>query len=191
MSFLEKIKLKKGLLKPTETVVTYVDGRRFIESNSENVQLRETTKYGFVIDDRPDNVPASVTKNIYLGSQDCCEQEILFKFNIRFVLSVGVEPLFKFPDVSYKFIECLDLQETDIRIVLLDAVPFVKKAIRENAKILIHCNAGVSRSSAVVIGFLMFENNITYLDAYDIVKRARNCIRPNAGFEKQLKTIRK
>lgn len=52
--------------------------------------------------------------------------------------------------------------------------------------VLVHCNAGVSRSSSIVIGYLMLREELSFHDAYSQVKLARPSIRPNPGFYQQL-----
>lgn len=189
MSFLNELKYKKTLLKNTETVVTCADGKRFIDCKNNSIVPLEQIKYGFVVDNKPDNIPSLVMENVYLGSQDCCELRVLIDYNIKVVLSIGIKPIFDLPDVSHTYIECLDLPEADLKHVIYNCIPIIRNATKENKNILIHCNAGVSRSSAVVIGFLILEHNFTYLEAYNIVKKARTCIKPNVGFENQLKTL--
>lgn len=187
MSLLEALNNRKKSLKNTETVITCVDGRRFIQSK--NGVQKISSSFGFVIDNKPDNIPAFISNNIYLGSQDCCEQSILLKYNILNVLSVGIEPCYKCSNINYEFVTCLDLPETNIKEVVLQCKPFIKTAVSKSENILIHCNAGVSRSSAIVIGYLMLENNVDYNVAYGVVKQARPCIKPNIGFEIQLKSF--
>mmetsp|Transcript_51538 Transcript_51538/g.120919 ORF Transcript_51538/g.120919 Transcript_51538/m.120919 type:complete len:85 (+) Transcript_51538:1-255(+) len=51
---------------------------------------------------------------------------------------------------------------------------------------LIHCSAGVSRSSSVVISYLMRRRGMSLREAYDTVKAARPQIAPNPGFWSQL-----
>lgn len=190
MSLLEALKNKKKSLKNTDTIITRADGRRFIENNQGIRAISNTT--GFVIDTKPDNIPALVTANIYLGSQDCCEEDILLKYNISYVLSIGVTSSHKYPNIDYNFIECLDLPETDIiKILRLHCIPYIKNSVNQCKNILIHCNAGVSRSSAIVIGYLMLEYELEYNIAYDMVKQVRPCIKPNIGFEKQLVSLNK
>jgi protein-tyrosine phosphatase len=46
--------------------------------------------------------------------------------------------------------------------------------------------AGVSRSSSVVIAYLIREKGMTYDEAFGIVKVKRSIIDPNRGFVKQL-----
>ncbi len=53
--------------------------------------------------------------------------------------------------------------------------------------VLVHCNAGVSRSASVVIGFLMSQEKMSFDEAFSAVKTARPHIQPNPGFMSQLK----
>ncbi len=62
--------------------------------------------------------------------------------------------------------------------------------IEEGLKIgnvLVHCFAGVSRSSTIVISFLMKKLNWSYKEAFDHVRKKRWVINPNPGFVKQLR----
>nr|XP_035928761.1 dual specificity protein phosphatase 19 isoform X1 [Halichoerus grypus] len=58
----------------------------------------------------------------------------------------------------------------------------------EDGVVLVHCNAGVSRAAAVVVGFLMNSEEISFTSAFSLVKNARPSICPNAGFMEQLRT---
>ena len=42
---------------------------------------------------------------------------------------------------------------------------------------------GISRSSTIVIAYLMFSKKLTYRSAYNLVKEKRHIILPNTGFE--------
>jgi protein-tyrosine phosphatase len=54
-------------------------------------------------------------------------------------------------------------------------------------KVLVHCHAGVSRSSTIVISYLMRKYiNFSLNDALKFVKSKRPIIKPNKGFMKQL-----
>lgn len=52
--------------------------------------------------------------------------------------------------------------------------------------VLVHCNAGVSRAAAVVIGFLMNSERLSFARAFSLVKNARPVACPNPGFMEQL-----
>lgn len=51
---------------------------------------------------------------------------------------------------------------------------------------LVHCYAGVSRSSSFVIAYVMNKYNMKYDDAKEKVKKHRACIHPGDGFVRQL-----
>jgi protein-tyrosine phosphatase len=52
---------------------------------------------------------------------------------------------------------------------------------------MVHCKAGMSRSAALVIAYLMIEHKWPYEDAFTYVKKKRHIIAPNEGFVRQLR----
>lgn len=193
MSFLQNLQARKTALKRTETLVTCADGKRYIEKHSsctkddEIVPVEATI--GFVIDTAPDAVPALVVPNLYVGSQDCCAPDVLSEYGIKAVLSVGIESPHKVSTITYTHVECLDLPETNLANVITTCNAAIKSAANENINILVHCNAGVSRSAAVIIGYLMLEMRMPYDSAYQLLKSVRPCVQPNPGFVKQLNSL--
>jgi hypothetical protein len=57
----------------------------------------------------------------------------------------------------------------------------------QQARILIHCNLGISRSSSILIAYLMRKYKICLYSTFNYVKDKRNQIAPNYSFLKQLK----
>ncbi len=55
-----------------------------------------------------------------------------------------------------------------------------------NGNTLVMCQAGISRSSTITISYIMKKFNLSFLDSFQIVKKARKMINPNIGFVKQL-----
>ena len=52
---------------------------------------------------------------------------------------------------------------------------------------LVHCAYGISRSSTLVIAYLMKKLRIGYSEAYSFVRRKRPMASPNRGFQEQLR----
>uniref|UniRef100_A0A2A4J9M2 Dual specificity protein phosphatase 19 n=1 Tax=Heliothis virescens TaxID=7102 RepID=A0A2A4J9M2_HELVI len=185
MSFLNELQKRKNVLKKTETVVTKIDGQRYVEKDSVVTAICPNT-YGFVVDTKPDNVPVLISDHVYIGSQDCTASNIIDAYDIKHVLSLGINVDIA---VGNKFINCLDIPETNIKEVLLEGLPYIRKAVNYKENVLVHCNAGVSRTSMVAIAYLMHYENMKFEDAYELVKSRRPAVQPNDGFRKQLKAM--
>ena len=74
---------------------------------------------------------------------------------------------------------------------LTTAVGFIRSAVtcaavREPARVLVHCHAGVNRSAAVVIGWLMQDGGLDVLSAVRKVWAARPIVLTNREFIRQL-----
>lgn len=188
MSFLNQLKKQKEKLKETQTTVTRVDGQRFVERGNDTKHIDST--FGFVVDTNPDDIPAKIVDCLYIGSQDCTAVNVIEKYQIKHVLSLGINVDIDSIGINHnyhKFVECLDLSETDIKQTLTECLPFVHNGVELNENVLVHCNAGVSRASMVAIAYLMHYKRMEFGDAYNLVKEKRSAIQPNAGFRDQLK----
>lgn len=64
--------------------------------------------------------------------------------------------------------------------------PSTEEAHQAGQGLLIHCQAGVSRSATIVIAYLMKHTWMTMTDAYKFVKSRRPIISPNLNFMGQL-----
>ncbi|KAM9858078.1 dual specificity protein phosphatase 18-like [Aulostomus maculatus] len=73
---------------------------------------------------------------------------------------------------------------------LSDHFDEVADTIQRNAergqRTLVHCNAGVSRSAALCMAFLLKHRGVTLREAHGWLKRCRPVVRPNNGFWRQL-----
>ena len=59
-------------------------------------------------------------------------------------------------------------------------------AIASGGRVLVHCQEGISRSSTILIAYLMARQGLSLQDAYGWVKAQRKQIFPNLGFWRQL-----
>lgn len=60
------------------------------------------------------------------------------------------------------------------------------EARETGGRVLVHCQAGVSRSPTIVIAYLMKHTRMTMVDSYKFVKSRRLIISPNLNFMGQL-----
>ncbi|XP_046886592.1 dual specificity protein phosphatase 19-like isoform X1 [Hypomesus transpacificus] len=187
----------KTRLKKQSTRVTTVTGRRLIETLGEDGDVQQVEEpsdaaFGFVEDSCLDLQVGVVRPFLLLcetSSQDAAHDlDVLRKFKVTHVLNVAYGVANPFPHLlHYRTVTLLDLPDTDITSYFPEGCAFIEEARAEEGVVLVHCNAGVSRSSSMVIGYLMTRERLAFNDAFSQVKAARPSICPNPGFLLQLK----
>eukprot|EP01083_Nonionella_stella_P069880 186557_1 len=95
--------------------------------------------------------------------------------------------------IKYIRVPVQDVASESIKPYLIDAIQFIETALSVNDgvdgiqnKILCHCHAGISRSTSVTIAYLMYAEQVSFLDALAYAKSRRQICRPNLGFRTQL-----
>lgn len=92
-----------------------------------------------------------------------------------------------FPDhFSYLVLDVADLPTDNIIRHFPKVKAFIDDCLYKGGKVLIHGNAGISRSAALMIAFIMETHGLTYREAFLHVQHRRFCINPNEGFTQQL-----
>lgn len=89
-------------------------------------------------------------------------------------------------------IPILDSATQDILEYLGTAIEFIHTARAiPNAKLLIHCHAGISRSTSFAIAYVMWAEHMSMNEAYALVRTHRIVASPNINFIGQLITFGK
>ena len=103
------------------------------------------------------------------------------------LLQVGaeLEPT-HFGHYKYLHLAVTDLPEQDMIRIFPAAFRFIDEAIAGGGAVLVHCQAGVSRSATVVIGYRMWKEKLSVDAAVARVMAARSVVWPNPGFKCQL-----
>ncbi|XP_013392323.1 probable rhodanese domain-containing dual specificity protein phosphatase [Lingula anatina] len=125
---------------------------------------------------------------LYQGAgQHATNEKIISDLGITHVINVGLEHPSPFKvRMQYFEVRVTDDPGSNIINIFPKATDFMRQAKQSKGKVLVHCNLGVSRSSAVILAYLITEFHWTLMDAYKVLKNTRNVVRPNLGFLKQL-----
>ncbi|KAE9587785.1 hypothetical protein Lal_00022073 [Lupinus albus] len=130
-----------------------------------------------------------IAEYIYLGSETVAKNhELMSQKGITHVLNcVGfVCPEYFKSDFVYKTLWLQDSPTEDITSVLYDVFDYFEDVKEKGGRVLVHCCQGVSRSSSLVIAYLIWSNRQSFEDAFQFVKSARGVTNPNMGFAYQL-----
>lgn len=130
-----------------------------------------------------------ILDHIYLGSDVIAKnREILRQRGITHVLNcVGfVCPEYFRNELVYKTLWLQDSPSEDITSILYDVFDYFEDIREQNGRVLVHCCHGVSRSTSLVIAYLMWKEGQSFDDAFQHVKAARGVTNPNVGFACQL-----
>jgi serine/threonine/tyrosine-interacting-like protein 1 len=125
---------------------------------------------------------------LYLGRGDQATcNHIVSHLRITHIVNVTRDHRMAFPRrIKYLHIPLDDDSSAQLLPEFPAAVRFIGAAIADGGRVLVHCNLGVSRSSTVVIAFLMYTRRWILRDARQYLKERRPIIHPNNAFYHQL-----
>ena len=129
-----------------------------------------------------------IIDGLFIGSESNAKNlDELTSEDIRYIVNVTSHvPLYHREHLHYCHLPADDSQKQNLLEYFDQAYAFIQQAMEKNEKVLVHCVAGISRSPAIVIGFLMRYAKMTMNDAYHFVKRKRTIVSPNLNFMGQL-----
>ncbi|XP_017590662.1 PREDICTED: dual specificity protein phosphatase 5, partial [Corvus brachyrhynchos] len=132
--------------------------------------------------------PVEILPFLYLGSAyHASKCEFLANLHITALLNVSRKSSESFKDqYCYKWIPVEDSHTADISSHFQEAIDFIDYVRRTGGKILVHCEAGISRSPTICMAYLMKTKKLRLDEAFDYIKQRRSLISPNFGFMGQL-----
>lgn len=134
-----------------------------------------------------------ITNKIYLGNLSGAKDYSYFKTEgITHILSIlGSDdyepqepPEMKELNFTRKLITVDDNANANLIQYFGECIDFIE----EGEKVYVHCIAGVSRSSSIVIAYLLWKYQCGYKMVYNYINEKRQ-IKPNKGFVEQLNTF--
>uniref|UniRef100_A0A0B7BPM4 Protein-serine/threonine phosphatase n=1 Tax=Arion vulgaris TaxID=1028688 RepID=A0A0B7BPM4_9EUPU len=185
----------RSTLRKTETTVTNPDGSRIVEGKDDegNPYRRpsESSLHGFVMDTIDDLQVAEVRPGLIIGPQDVAHDfDLLKQHGVTHILNVATGIENSFPDqFHYQTQEFRDLPEFPIFHGFDRAINFIDEARTSDGCVLVHCNAGISRSAAIVMAYLITKEGLSVNDAFSLLRSKWPVTCPNPGFLIQLQNL--
>ncbi|XP_047198031.1 dual specificity protein phosphatase 12 [Hippoglossus stenolepis] len=132
-----------------------------------------------------------VDPSLYIGTAaDLNDRQALADAAVTHVLSVdSVDPTPQLPaDGAFcmKWVNVLDEVTSDLLSHLDDCYLFIQEAVVGGGTVIVHCQAGRSRSATIVTAYLMKRHQLGFIEAYHKLKSVKQDVQVNSGFEEQL-----
>lgn len=133
--------------------------------------------------------PVQILPNLFLGSQNAAENYDIFKANnIVAVVNCSKEVANFHVDkgVIYLNLSLSDSPDFHIREKFEMTHDFLDQNMDAKKVVFVHCAAGMSRSVAIVISYLMGRHDYSFASALALLLQKRPCSCPNLGLVAQL-----
>jgi len=134
--------------------------------------------------------PTEIIPGLYISDIYCAEDpHVLASLGITHVVSAmcGTVVIPSHLSIQHCRIPLVDSPFSELAGFLPASTSFLQEALGDSdARVLVHCFRGVSRSASVVAAFLISEYGWTSSQAVNYVKLKRSIVEPNPGFLSQL-----
>ncbi|XP_044283813.1 dual specificity protein phosphatase 22-A-like isoform X2 [Varanus komodoensis] len=130
---------------------------------------------------------SKVVDGLYLGNiRDSEDRENLVKHGITHIISVhnNAKPVLE--DMTYLCISASDSSNQNLMQHFKECIRFVHECRLHGGGCLIHCLAGVSRSTTILVAYLMTVTSLGWEECLTATKAVRSYVSPNFGFQEQL-----
>merc|ERR1712059_17806 len=95
------------------------------------------------------------------------------------------ESYYSHKGIQYLGVPAIDLDNFPLRDYFVQAANWIERILKGGGVVLVHCVVGISRSSTLIIAYLIIKKKMTLQKAIETVKKKRS-IAPNKGFMLQL-----
>ena len=146
------------------------------------------------IEQKPKQLIDKIGSNLYIGNVHAAMNvDLLCQYNITHIVNVTVDKSNFFENKGYVYhripIEDQRNEANNLKSMLPDALKFIDENVKMGNNVLIHCNAGTSRSATVLLAYIMYSMKISLKDAYLHVisyRTSNTYTHPNIGFMSKL-----
>ncbi|KAL8202821.1 UNVERIFIED_CONTAM: Dual specificity protein phosphatase 4 [Gekko kuhli] len=132
--------------------------------------------------------PVEILPFLYLGSaHHAARRDMLDALGITALLNVSSDCPNHFEGYfQYKCIPVEDNHKTDISSWFMEAIGYIDSVKACHGRVLVHCQAGISRSATICLAYLIMKKRVKLEEAFEFVKQRRSIISPNFSFMGQL-----
>ncbi|XP_028967543.1 dual specificity phosphatase 28-like [Galendromus occidentalis] len=130
---------------------------------------------------------SQITESLYLSGVGGLTAENIEKNEISHIVNCTKELLaHDIPGVTETRFPLFDLPTEDIKKFFHSAADLLNQKIKSGGKVVVHCFAGKSRSTSIVLAYLMKHRGMSLREAFLYVRDRRSIAEPNLGFFRQL-----
>ena len=137
-----------------------------------------------------------IIDNLYASSREIADDiNILQSHNIKVIISLNNQSLLEDEQniesimiTQYKF-DIEDNPNFEISKYYNQIYDIIDNCNNSNLNVLVHCDAGVSRTGTIITYYLMKKYNYSFNQAYTFAKSKRPCFSLNNGFELNLRLL--
>jgi len=125
---------------------------------------------------------------LYLGAKGVTgDFDKLSGLGVEYIVNCTEDPPADYPsNIKYFHVNVGDTATDDISRYFVPASDFIEEARESGKSVLVHCSYGMSRSSSIVLAYLVRHQGMTLAQAFVHVKERRPVTSPNPGFMMQL-----
>ncbi|NWX93995.1 DUS15 phosphatase, partial [Nothoprocta pentlandii] len=117
---------------------------------------------------------------------DAKDVEQLRRNKITHIVSIHESPQPVLQEITYLRIPLPDTPEANIKKHFRECIGFIHQCRLRGGNCLVHCLAGISRSTTVVVAYVMAVTELGCAEALEAIRTVRPMANPNAGFRRQL-----
>jgi dual specificity phosphatase 12 len=134
--------------------------------------------------------PVRIDEGLYLGSlKHANDVQMLKNLGITHVLTCikGVNSWYNGEHaIKHRIIPVNDVETEDFAQHFDTAADFIHHAIHTNNIILVHCQAGISRSTSAIVAYHIKYKSMNVDESLDFIVTRKKDVCPNDGFKRQL-----
>uniref|UniRef100_A0A8C3T358 Dual specificity protein phosphatase 15 n=1 Tax=Chelydra serpentina TaxID=8475 RepID=A0A8C3T358_CHESE len=117
---------------------------------------------------------------------DAKDLEQLSRNKITHIISIHESPQPLLREMTYLRIPLPDAPEANIKKHFKECISFIHYCRLRGGNCLVHCLAGISRSTTIVVAYVMAVTELSWQEVLQAVRAVRPIANPNPGFKQQL-----